>query len=945
MSHEAITLWTEASSDPELIAGVRAGDGTAFGVLYQRHVDAARKVAAQYTNAASDVDDVVAESFSRVLRVLQRGDGPDLAFRAYLFTIVRRTGMEYINRGNRTRPGDDMTQYESVLGYEAPSDEGALEGFEQGVVAEAFKSLPERWQAVLWYTEVEKKSPKEIAPLLGLTANGVAALAYRAREALRQAYLQQHLNVADSMDCLAASTQLGAYVRGGLAKREHGKVDDHVQSCEKCSALVAELEDVNRGMRGIIAPLVLGVLGMGALEGGLPIGGFFAGTAAAGASGSSTGAAGGAAGGGTAAGVGAGGAGLAAWVGSASAFALPAAAAIGIVALVVSGASYLGVFNPLGRAEGLTPASSPTPEPSPTSGDGSTTSPTAAPTPEPSVSPTVDPTVSPSVDPTAGPGDPDFNTSGGSTDPRGGGSDPDPTTDPTTDPSPDPTTDPSPDPTTEPSPDPTTDPSPDPSPEPTPTDDPTPPKVASLAFGSVPLEFLEIATSTPVVGITLANSGDGDAEDVTASITLPDGLTFAAPPGGASSFSVTPAAKLTNFLTFAAESTFVSGDWDCTLLDSRATATCTLDVLEAGAESTLTLTLAPITDATVVRADAWTMFTASSGDVKTSYRVRTALEPQVKDLKGTFAGTGHYAATQVGTTVLGCDLSKAACQKVMAFAGTGVRGDTIAGANNNDQAMIALNRAGGTANSGSTTLSEQLLPAGATVKYALLEWSANKYSTDKWSGALNTARFKVPGGEYASITADSSSTVHDDDRDYYQARADVTELVAAAGNGTYSLADIALAAKPRSNNYGGFTLTVVYELESLPVSRVAVFAGSQWVDNNRLATFTFYADTATEATIGWTAWEGDRGTDGDALRIDDKAVTPWGWNGSAPVTHASSNAADSSAFGSEFANTLGVDAKSFGSATLEPGLHTLKANTSGDVYIVGSLTVTLTAGD
>ena len=76
MSPDAIALWTETSSDPELIAGVRAGDGTAFGVLYERQKDAARKVAAQYTNSASDVDDVVAESFSRVLRALQRGDGP-----------------------------------------------------------------------------------------------------------------------------------------------------------------------------------------------------------------------------------------------------------------------------------------------------------------------------------------------------------------------------------------------------------------------------------------------------------------------------------------------------------------------------------------------------------------------------------------------------------------------------------------------------------------------------------------------------------------------------------------------------------------------------------------------------------------------------------------------------------------------------------------------------
>ena len=55
------------------------------------------------------------------------------------------------------------------------------------MIARAFASLPERWQAVLWHTEIEGARPADVAPLLGLTANSVAALAYRAREGLRQA--------------------------------------------------------------------------------------------------------------------------------------------------------------------------------------------------------------------------------------------------------------------------------------------------------------------------------------------------------------------------------------------------------------------------------------------------------------------------------------------------------------------------------------------------------------------------------------------------------------------------------------------------------------------------------------------------------------------------------------------------------------------------------------
>jgi len=36
------------------------------------------------------VEDLVSEAFVKVLQVLQRGGGPDVAFRAYLLTAVRR---------------------------------------------------------------------------------------------------------------------------------------------------------------------------------------------------------------------------------------------------------------------------------------------------------------------------------------------------------------------------------------------------------------------------------------------------------------------------------------------------------------------------------------------------------------------------------------------------------------------------------------------------------------------------------------------------------------------------------------------------------------------------------------------------------------------------------------------------------------------------------------
>src|SRR5665648_595819 len=316
------------ASDAELITAVRSGESAAFGVLYERHAGAARAVAHQYSNASADAEDAVADAFQRVFSTIQGGAGPDVAFRAYLFTVVRRVAMTRIEGTRRVQTTDDMATFEAAIGPVESTEEPTLAGFERSVVSRAYKSLPERWQAVLWYTEVENLTAAEIAPVLGLTANGVAALAYRAREGLRQAYLQQHLATPSSEACTIVNAKLGAYVRGGLAKRETALVESHLDECGDCRALVLELGDVNHDMRAIIAPLVLGAIAIGVLH-GVGFGGAVGAAAAAASAGAAAGAGGVAVGsgggvsvgsgaGGTTAGVGAGGttAGVGAGVGS-----------------------------------------------------------------------------------------------------------------------------------------------------------------------------------------------------------------------------------------------------------------------------------------------------------------------------------------------------------------------------------------------------------------------------------------------------------------------------------------------------------------------------------------------------------------------------------------------------------------------------------------------------
>ncbi|MBV9847093.1 MAG: sigma-70 family RNA polymerase sigma factor, partial [Kutzneria sp.] len=180
-------------SDAELIKSVRAGNTASYGPLYERHVAAANNLARQLTRSPAEADDLVSDAFAKVLVTLRAGRGPDTAFRAYLLTALRHTAYDKTRRDRRVELTDDVGTVANTEAVSVAFSDTAVAGLERSLAAKAFARLPERWQAVLWHTEIEGQSPAEVGPLLGLTANGVSALAYRAREGLRQAYLQVHL--------------------------------------------------------------------------------------------------------------------------------------------------------------------------------------------------------------------------------------------------------------------------------------------------------------------------------------------------------------------------------------------------------------------------------------------------------------------------------------------------------------------------------------------------------------------------------------------------------------------------------------------------------------------------------------------------------------------------------------------------------------------------------
>ncbi len=192
------------------------------------------------------------------------------------------------------------------------------------------------------------------------------------------------------------------------------------------------------------------------------------------------------------------------------------------------------------------------------------------------------------------------------------------------------------------------------------------------------------------------------------------------------------------------------------------------------------------------------------------------------------------------------------------------------------------------------------------IRYAALYWTAfypYERSTDinqigvgtpiktDW----NTVKFKVPGGTYQLLTADTApDPVGDEDeivqREYdsvntedsygspYVCYKNVTSLftaMEAAGtdtNGTYTVANQRCGRgqnKPSGLN-GGWTLVIIYESPSFPSKYITVFDGYQLINDTNPVSYTISgfqtlpAPFPVNAKIGVGALEGDKGLTPDS---------------------------------------------------------------------------------
>ncbi|QBE48886.1 sigma-70 family RNA polymerase sigma factor [Leucobacter triazinivorans] len=250
---------SDSSSDRELLEASRDGDSSAFSELWRRHHRPAL-VAAQNFTTRFPAEDVVAEAYLKIFELVARGKGPTGAFRPYLYRVVRSVAVDW----SRSPESSSAPLHEHLTATEAGPWED--EDFDRNAAAQAFLSLNSRWQEVLWYTEVEGLRPREVAKLVGTNARNVSALASRAREELRSAWVEQHVDreLADGA-CRSTLTHLQRYQRGKLTAARHRDVEAHLAHCDTCTRAAAEYAILNRHLALALATIFLGGVGAASL--------------------------------------------------------------------------------------------------------------------------------------------------------------------------------------------------------------------------------------------------------------------------------------------------------------------------------------------------------------------------------------------------------------------------------------------------------------------------------------------------------------------------------------------------------------------------------------------------------------------------------------------------------------------------------------------------------
>lgn len=246
------------TSDAQLSRRLRARDHAAWEELYAAHGPQLRAFALRLTRSPHEADDLVQETFVRVLPRLDRLDPERVALRPYLFTTLRNTFLKSCERRRRVAPVQEVPEPDAPAAIEDDPERSLLLQGQIEQVRAATLSLAPRQRLALALRELEDCSYAEIGAIVGLKENAVAQLISRARESLRSALRLAQVDGADMPDaCRRLLPQLSRHLDGQLRGEPLQRTLAHLEGCGTCQEALASMREASQRYRAFAPPLVI----------------------------------------------------------------------------------------------------------------------------------------------------------------------------------------------------------------------------------------------------------------------------------------------------------------------------------------------------------------------------------------------------------------------------------------------------------------------------------------------------------------------------------------------------------------------------------------------------------------------------------------------------------------------------------------------------------------
>jgi RNA polymerase sigma-70 factor (ECF subfamily) len=175
----------EQAAVMSLVQAAQAGDGEAFGQLYDTYVTVVHRYIAYRVANHTLAEDLTSETFLRALRRISSYTWQGRDFGAWLVTIARNLIADHFksSRYKLELATSDLVEAGADRGLEGPENE-VLTGITNVTLLEAVKKLGAEQQECIVLRFLQGMSVSETATILGKNDNAVKALQYRAVKAL-----------------------------------------------------------------------------------------------------------------------------------------------------------------------------------------------------------------------------------------------------------------------------------------------------------------------------------------------------------------------------------------------------------------------------------------------------------------------------------------------------------------------------------------------------------------------------------------------------------------------------------------------------------------------------------------------------------------------------------------------------------------------------------------